>query len=179
MPIAEVRAASRGGCRRREDHPRRRSRHACLRRLTEWLAVRVLAAAETRRAESRLEFHDLLVLARDLLRSSPAARRGLHQRYQRLLLDEFQDTDPIQIELAVRIAAGETADAEDWHDIRGAARSPVRGRRPQAVDLPLPAGLHRHLPRRRAAPGRRGQPDHELPQRRAGARLGERGVRAT
>lgn len=94
-----------------------RLRTACLRRLTEWLAVRVLAAAESRRGESRLEFHDLLVLARDLLRSSPAARHGLHQRYQRLLLDEFQDTDPIQIELAVRITAGEAADAEDWHDI--------------------------------------------------------------
>ncbi len=92
-------------------------RHACLRRLTAWLAARVLAAAEARRAESRLEFHDLLVLARELLRSSAAARRGLHQRYQRLLLDEFQDTDPIQIELAVRIAAGEPADADDWREI--------------------------------------------------------------
>ena len=37
----------------------------------------------------------------------PAVRATLHERYQRLLLDEFQDTDPIQIELAVRIAAAD------------------------------------------------------------------------
>lgn len=69
------------------------------------MAGEVLEAAETRRVDGRLEFHDLLVLARRLLRTSPDARRSLHQRYQRLLLDEFQDTDPIQIELAVLIAA--------------------------------------------------------------------------
>jgi ATP-dependent helicase/nuclease subunit A len=92
-------------------------RDQCLRRLTHWLAGQVLVAAERRRAESRLEFHDLLVLARNLLRTSPSARRELHDRYQRLLLDEFQDTDPIQIELAVRIACGEHADADDWRDV--------------------------------------------------------------
>nr|MDQ3385860.1 UvrD-helicase domain-containing protein [Actinomycetota bacterium] len=60
---------------------------------------------EQRRAEGLLDFHDLLVLARRLVRTSPGARAALHERYQRLLLDEFQDTDPIQIEVAVLIAA--------------------------------------------------------------------------
>ena len=54
----------------------------------------------------RLEFHDLLVASRDLLRRDADARAALQATYQRLLLDEFQDTDPIQIELAVRIAGG-------------------------------------------------------------------------
>lgn len=90
---------------------------ACLRHLSHWVAVRVLESAELRRAEGRLEFHDLLVLARDLLRRDPSVRAALHDRYQRLLLDEFQDTDPIQIELAVRIAAGPEADDPDWRDI--------------------------------------------------------------
>ena len=66
-----------------------------------------LDAANQRRAAGRLEFHDLLVRARDLLRTSPEARASLHRRYRHLLLDEFQDTDPIQIEIAVLIAAGE------------------------------------------------------------------------
>ena len=69
-----------------------------------------LAAAGERRDAGRLEFHDLLVLARSLLRDpehGPAVRARLHARYQRLLLDEFQDTDPIQIELAVLIAAAD------------------------------------------------------------------------
>jgi ATP-dependent exoDNAse (exonuclease V) beta subunit len=90
---------------------------ACLRHLSHWVAVRVLESAELRRAEGRLEFHDLLVLARDLLRRDPSVRSALQERYQRLLLDEFQDTDPIQIELAVRIAGGAEADAPDWRDV--------------------------------------------------------------
>lgn len=90
---------------------------ACLRHLSHWLAIRVLESAELRRAEGRLEFHDLLVLARDLLRREPAVRSALQERYRHLLLDEFQDTDPIQIELAVRIAGGADADAPDWRDV--------------------------------------------------------------
>jgi len=89
----------------------------CLRALTYWTARRVQAAAVDRRRDGRLEFHDLLVLARDLLRHNKEVRTALHHTYQRLLLDEFQDTDPIQIELAVRIAGGSDADAPDWRDV--------------------------------------------------------------
>lgn len=64
-----------------------------------------LDAAEQRRVAGRLEFHDLLVRARDLLRASAPARESLHHRYRHLLLDEFQDTDPIQVEIATLIAA--------------------------------------------------------------------------
>ncbi len=69
------------------------------------VACFTIEAAEQRRASGRLEFHDLLVRARDLLKSSDDARDSLHRRYRHLLLDEFQDTDPIQIEIAARIAA--------------------------------------------------------------------------
>ena len=93
---------------------------ATLRRLARHLGEKTLDQASVRRAEGRLEFHDLLVLARDLLRSprfGVAVRARLHQRYRRLLLDEFQDTDPIQIELAVRIAGGAAATQPDWADV--------------------------------------------------------------
>ena len=76
--------------------------------LAVWLVVLrefTLGAAHARRDRGELEFHDLLVLARRLLRTSGFARRALHERYTRLLLDEFQDTDPIQIELAMLIAS--------------------------------------------------------------------------
>ncbi|MGC0272219.1 UvrD-helicase domain-containing protein [Pseudactinotalea sp. Z1739] len=89
----------------------------CLRAVTYWTAERVLAAAMERRRDGRLEFHDLLVLTRDLLRHNPEVRAALHRTYQRLLLDEFQDTDPIQIELAVRIAGGEQASEPDWQGV--------------------------------------------------------------
>jgi ATP-dependent helicase/nuclease subunit A len=94
--------------------------NAALRRLAGRIATATLEAAGERRAEGQLEFHDLLVLARDLL-SSPvhgaAVRTSLQQRYRRLLLDEFQDTDPIQVELAVRIAAGLDGGAPRWADV--------------------------------------------------------------
>ena len=74
--------------------------------LCDRIAQFTLDAADQRRSAGRLEFHDLLVRARDLLRDSPEARASLHRRYRHLLLDEFQDTDPIQIEIAALIAAG-------------------------------------------------------------------------
>lgn len=89
----------------------------CLRLLTPWLARRVLDVAQERRREGRLEFHDLLVISRDLLRHQPQVRATLHDKYRRVLLDEFQDTDPIQIELAVRIAGGEDADDPEWEKV--------------------------------------------------------------
>ncbi len=89
----------------------------CLRVLTRWTARQVFADAQARRGEGRLEFHDLLVLARDLLRRDSEVRATLHNNYQRLLLDEFQDTDPIQIEIAARICGGRNADAENWEEI--------------------------------------------------------------
>ena len=59
------------------------------------------------------------MFARHLLRVDATARETLHRRYSRLLIDEFQDTDPIQIELATLIAAsvGEVAPGTDWTDI--------------------------------------------------------------
>jgi ATP-dependent exoDNAse (exonuclease V) beta subunit len=78
-----------------------------------------VAAAAERRSVGELEFHDLLVLARELLREAehgPRVRARLRAKYQHLLLDEFQDTDPIQLEIAALLAT--TADGElrgrDW-----------------------------------------------------------------
>ena len=39
------------------------------------------------------------MLARDLLRDHPAVRERLRERYRFLLIDELQDTDPVQMEL--------------------------------------------------------------------------------
>ena len=81
---------------------------ACTHRIAGAIRAFTLDAARARRGAGELQFHDLLVLARSLLRDphhGPAVRARLHDRYRRLLLDELQDTDPIQIELAVRIAA--------------------------------------------------------------------------
>ncbi len=85
------------------------------------LAHFTVRGAHARRRAGELEFHDLLVLARAVLRDptqGPAVRAALSQRYQRLLLDEFQDTDPIQIELAALIASDDpAASGAHWSQI--------------------------------------------------------------
>jgi len=89
--------------------------NACAHRIGSAIRAFTLESACARQREGQLEFHDLLVLARALLRHpdhGPVVRATLHDRYDRLLLDEFQDTDPIQIELAVRIAAADPKSSE-------------------------------------------------------------------
>lgn len=78
-----------------------------LAQVTERLRAFTADGVAHRRRVGSLEFHDLLTQARWMLRDSPASaavRQALAQQYQRLLIDEFQDTDPIQIELAELIA---------------------------------------------------------------------------
>jgi len=112
--VDDVRAACAAAEQARLDL-QRASFHAILGDLGARLATFVMDVADERRAEGRLGFHDLLVHARRLLRDDPGTARSLHRRYQRLLIDEFQDTDPIQVELAARIAAAVDGSA-DLHD---------------------------------------------------------------
>ena len=86
------------------------------------IAEFTVESAAERRAEGLLEFHDLLVLAQRLLRTSAEAREGLAKRYRVLMLDEFQDTDPIQINLAMLLASAVTnAEPGDWHELEAEA----------------------------------------------------------
>ncbi len=80
----------------------------------------VIDAAAERATSGHLEFHDLLVLARRLVATDSRVRGLLHQRYQRVLLDEFQDTDPIQLEIAVRLTAApdDPAQHADWRTLQ-------------------------------------------------------------
>ena len=71
-----------------------------------------------RREVGRLDFQDLLTLAARLLRTHAAARRELGERWRHLLVDEFQDTDPLQAEvlflLASKPSASEEGPDQDW-----------------------------------------------------------------
>ncbi|HEV3259372.1 MAG TPA: UvrD-helicase domain-containing protein, partial [Gemmataceae bacterium] len=54
-----------------------------------------------------VDFQDLLVQARDLLRDHPQVRERLQRRYRFLLIDELQDTDPVQMELVGHLCGAE------------------------------------------------------------------------
>jgi ATP-dependent helicase/nuclease subunit A len=58
-----------------------------------------------RRAMGLADFDDILLWARRMLRDSPEARDYFRQRFPVLLVDEFQDTDPVQAEIILTLAS--------------------------------------------------------------------------
>jgi len=60
-----------------------------------------------------LDFDDLLLATRALLRGHEAIRQAASNRYTRILIDEFQDTDPVQAEILF-LVAGASGAASSW-----------------------------------------------------------------
>jgi ATP-dependent helicase/nuclease subunit A len=69
-----------------------------------------------------LDFLDLLLKARNLVRSNAGVRRGFHQRFTHIFVDEFQDTDPLQAEILLLLASTDP-EQDDWRKV-----TPVPGR---------------------------------------------------
>ena len=87
------------------DRCERRSRRALARR-----AARLVSAYEAAKAKAgALDFLDLLLKARNLVRDDSGVRRSFQQRFKRLFVDEFQDTDPLQAEILLLLAADDPA----------------------------------------------------------------------
>jgi len=68
---------------------------------------------QLKRRAGKLDFVDLLLLARDLVRDKPDVRRYLQERFTHIFIDEFQDTDPLQAEILLLLAADDPAES-DW-----------------------------------------------------------------
>lgn len=64
-----------------------------------------------------VDFLDLLLRARDLVRDCDEARHALQARFRHLFVDEFQDTDPLQAELLLLLSADDPAQ-RDWRQVR-------------------------------------------------------------
>jgi ATP-dependent exoDNAse (exonuclease V) beta subunit len=64
-----------------------------------------------------LDFLDLLLGARDLVRDNVAVRQGFQARFKRIFVDEFQDTDPLQAEILLLLAADDHEET-DWRRAR-------------------------------------------------------------
>ena len=71
---------------------------------------------EHKRSTAQLDFDDLIFAARDLLRDREEVRRALSRQFAHVLVDEFQDTDPLQTEIFWRLCGEPPAegDAGDW-----------------------------------------------------------------
>jgi ATP-dependent exoDNAse (exonuclease V) beta subunit len=82
-----------------------------------------LAAYEELKARSgRLDFLDLLIKARNLIRDDARVRQDLQSRFTHYFVDEFQDTDPIQAEILLLLAADNPNETK-WLDV-----SPIPGK---------------------------------------------------
>jgi ATP-dependent exoDNAse (exonuclease V) beta subunit len=64
-----------------------------------------------------LDFLDLLLRARDVIRSNAAVRAHFQQRFTHVFVDEFQDTDPLQAEILLLLCAGDPGE-DDWRHVR-------------------------------------------------------------
>jgi len=73
-------------------------------------------------ASGALDFLDLLLRARNLIRDNPPVRAGFQKRFKRIFVDEFQDTDPLQAELLLLLAS-DSVEESDWRSVR-----PIPGR---------------------------------------------------
>lgn len=68
---------------------------------------------EQRRFRGKLNFQDLLMKAASLLREHPNVRAYFKKKYTHLLIDEFQDTDPVQAQVMMLLTSKNDAET-DW-----------------------------------------------------------------
>ena len=63
-------------------------------------------------------FDGLLIRARNLVRDQLRVREELKRRYRTILIDEFQDTDPIQYEILLYLAEQPGSTVADWRKVK-------------------------------------------------------------
>jgi ATP-dependent helicase/nuclease subunit A len=105
-------------------------------------AEAVQAYRDRKRQHGVVDFQDLLVMARDLLRDREDVRARLQERYRFLLIDELQDTDPVQMRLVEHLCGGGLT-AGKLFAVGDANQSIYRFRR---ADVHLFRGLRRQVP---------------------------------
>ena len=72
---------------------------------------------DLKRRAGRLDFLDLLLIARNLVRDDPAVRAELQNRFTHIFIDEFQDTDPLQAEILLLLSSADPAES-NWLKVK-------------------------------------------------------------
>ncbi|MFO0773611.1 MAG: UvrD-helicase domain-containing protein [Nitrospiraceae bacterium] len=91
--------------------------HDFFHRLFEALTPFVVRMRERRRREGWVSFDGLLVRARNLMRDHPQVRERLKTDYRAILVDEFQDTDPLQYEIVLALSERPGQSARRWQEM--------------------------------------------------------------
>jgi ATP-dependent helicase/nuclease subunit A len=90
--------------------------HGVLGQLLDVLAPFVLAVRTSFLDTGWLTFDGLVGKARSLLRDYPMIREQLKRDYRALLVDEFQDTDPVQYEIVLYLAERLGEQSSSWRE---------------------------------------------------------------
>ena len=93
------------------------------------------AYAEGKRARAALDFDDLELLARDLLRDTPAIRASYAERFERVMVDEFQDTNATQLSLLELLGSDRFVVGDELQSIYSFRHADVRIFRAQRAAL--------------------------------------------
>lgn len=64
-----------------------------------------------------IAFDGLLARAKTLLRDHPSVRTRIKQAYRAILVDEFQDTDPVQYEIILYLGERAGSHQTAWHEV--------------------------------------------------------------
>ncbi|MGE0820770.1 MAG: UvrD-helicase domain-containing protein [Candidatus Binatia bacterium] len=84
--------------------------------LVNWLCGYLQAYTDKKREHSQLDFTDLLLLTREMLRTNREVRRYFQRKFTCFLVDEFQDTDPLQAEIVFFLAEYKPQ-ADTWTEV--------------------------------------------------------------
>jgi ATP-dependent helicase/nuclease subunit A len=68
--------------------------------------------------EGFVSFDGLLMRARNLVRDHTRVREELKRQFRAILIDEFQDTDPIQYEILLYLAEKTDHSAKEWRNVK-------------------------------------------------------------
>jgi ATP-dependent exoDNAse (exonuclease V) beta subunit len=115
--------------------------------LQELLTLFAERYAQAKARESALDFEDLQLEARDLLRSQPDLREREQARFRSILVDEFQDTNRLQTEIVDLLRTPETelfVVGDEFQSIYGFRHADVQvfRERREAVEQPLSLTLN-------------------------------------
>jgi ATP-dependent exoDNAse (exonuclease V) beta subunit len=81
------------------------------------LAGATASYQQLKQAAGALDFADLLARTRTLIKSHAEVRRHLREKFVRIFVDEFQDTDPVQAEILLLLSAADP-DVDDPDAVR-------------------------------------------------------------
>ncbi|MGG3466798.1 UvrD-helicase domain-containing protein [Neobacillus pocheonensis] len=85
----------------------------CHPKIVDFINRALLSYEGLKKQRSMLNFQDLMMHTSKLLRENPEVRRYFQEKYRYLLVDEFQDTDPIQAEIMFFLT-GEDSNEKIW-----------------------------------------------------------------